>query len=185
MFAIFKKRAVFARLAGLVALSAAVVLPARAQRASQPPQSSPSGISVDASQQIFATLCALDAAGFAADTSTLAEMPARLALRGDLLKMQGPATEALRGFYRDHALADPGETLSRYITFALVVGPPPQFKFQVDHDMLPPDVLAIDGFQEIPWSISIARPSWMRDGRKSSPNTIAQSRATRRPCAES
>ena len=149
MFAIFKKRALFARLAALVALSAAVVLPARAQQASPSAQSSPSGISVDASQQIFATLCALDAAGFDADTSTLAQMPARLALRNDLLKMQGPAAEALRGFYRDHALADPGETLSRYITFALVVGPPPQFKFQVDHDMLPPDVLAIDGFQEI------------------------------------
>ena len=37
-----------------------------------------------------------DAAGFGADESTLAEMPSRLALREDLLKLQGPATEALR-----------------------------------------------------------------------------------------
>lgn len=108
-----------------------------------------SNISVEASQQVFATLCALDAAGFDADVSTLAQMPGRLALRDDLLKMHGPATEALRAFYRDHALAQPSETLSRYITFALVAGPPPKFLFQRDRELLPPDVLAIEGFQEI------------------------------------
>jgi tetratricopeptide (TPR) repeat protein len=107
------------------------------------------GISVESSVQIFATMCALDAAGFDADESTLAEMPARLALRGDLLKMQGPATEAVRQFYRDHALADPGENLSRYITFGLAIGPPPEFAYQFDHDLLPPDVLSIETFQPI------------------------------------
>lgn len=108
-----------------------------------------SGISVESSQQIFATMCALDAAGFDSDESTLAEMPSRLKLRADLLKQQGPATEALRTFYHDHALANPGETLSRYITFALVAGPPPQFQFLYDRDLLPPDVLTIEPFQDV------------------------------------
>lgn len=108
-----------------------------------------SGVRVDASPQLFATMCALDAAGFESDESTLAEMPARLALRDQMLKMQGPATEALRAFYRDHVLSDPSETLSRYITFALFAGPPPNFDFQVKQELLPPDVLAIDGFQEV------------------------------------
>jgi tetratricopeptide (TPR) repeat protein len=107
------------------------------------------GVNVEASPQVFSTMCALDAAGFGADESTLAEMPERLALSADLLKMQGPATEALRKFYREHTLADPGETLSRYLAFALVVGPPPDFQFQVDPDLLPPDVLALEGFQGI------------------------------------
>ncbi len=107
------------------------------------------GITAEANPQVFATLCALDAAGFDADESTLAEMPARLALRGDLLKMQGPATEALRQFYRDHALANSADTLSRYITFALAAGPPPSFEFETDRELLPPDVLAIDGFQSV------------------------------------
>jgi tetratricopeptide (TPR) repeat protein len=107
------------------------------------------GISVEPSEEIFATMCALDAAGFDADESTLAEMPARLKLRGDLLNLQGPATQELRRFYRDHVLADPGETLSRYITFALVIGPPPNFEYTVDHDLLPPDVLSIENFQPI------------------------------------
>jgi tetratricopeptide (TPR) repeat protein len=112
-------------------------------------QSWTSGIAVEANQQLFVTMCALDAAGFDADESTLAEMPSRLALRGELLKLHGPATEALRQFYRDHALADSGETLSRYITLALVLGPPPMFRYQVDTDLLPPDVGALEGFQKI------------------------------------
>lgn len=107
------------------------------------------GVSVEASQQIFATMCALDAAGFDADESTLAEMPSRLALRGELLRLQGPATDTLRQYYRDHALADPGETLSRYIAFALVIGPPPRFPFLLDHDLLPPDVLVIEDFEQV------------------------------------
>jgi tetratricopeptide (TPR) repeat protein len=106
-------------------------------------------ISVESSAQIFATMCALDAAGYDADESTLAEMPERLALRGDLLKAQGPAADAVRQFYRDHALADPGETLSRYITFALSIGAPPHFAYEYDHDLLPPDVLTIENFQPL------------------------------------
>ena len=119
------------------------------EQGQQASSSNYTGVSVEASPQVFSTMCALDAAGFGADESTLAEMPERLALRADLLKMQGPATEALRKFYREHTLADPGETLSRYLAFALVVGPPPDFQFQVDPDVLPPDVLALEGFQGI------------------------------------
>ncbi|HUC42110.1 MAG TPA: tetratricopeptide repeat protein [Candidatus Micrarchaeaceae archaeon] len=107
------------------------------------------GISVEYSQQLFATMCALDAAGFEADESTLSEMPARLALRDRMLKLQGPATDSLRKFYLDHEMASPSQTLSRYITFALIAGPPPDFRFQVEQEALPPDVLAIQDFQDI------------------------------------
>ncbi len=134
---------------GFVLLLLALTASMPQARSQESHSSNNSGISIEASEAIFATMCALDAAGFDADESTLAEMPARLKLRGDLLNIQGPATEALRQFYRDHLLADPGETLSRYITFALVIGPPPQFQYQLDHDLLPPDVLSIENFQPI------------------------------------
>jgi tetratricopeptide (TPR) repeat protein len=139
----------FVRIFPALAVAVLLGMSASAPKAQQVGESAYTGISVEASPQIFSTMCALDAAGFGADESTLAQMPARLALRGDLLKMQGPATDALRQFYRDHALAGSGETLSRYITFALVVGPPPQFQFQGNRDLLPPDVLTLEGFQEI------------------------------------
>jgi Tetratricopeptide repeat len=136
-------------LAALLA-TGAIGWDARAQQSGrEQPHDNYTGIMVEPSQELFATMCALDAAGFDADESTLSEMPSRLALRGDMLKMQGPATEALRQFYRDHLLADPGETLSRYITFSLVAGPPPRFDFQVNHEFLPPDILALDGFREV------------------------------------
>jgi tetratricopeptide (TPR) repeat protein len=140
----------FPTLCSCIAVLLVSIAPVPKAHGQAPPQQEfTSGITVEANQQLFATMCALDAAGFDADESTLAEMPSRLALRGELLNLHGPATEALRQFYRDHLLADPGETLSRYITFALVVGPPPDFRYQVDPDLLPPDVGSLEGFQRI------------------------------------
>jgi tetratricopeptide (TPR) repeat protein len=130
-----------------VLLGTAATSSMRGQASSDP--AAAAGVTLEASPQIFSTMCALDAAGFDADESTLAEMPSRLALRGELLKMQGPATDALRQFYHDYTLADSSETLSRFITFALLAGPPPHFQLIVSHDVLPPDVLPIEGFQEI------------------------------------
>ena len=122
---------------------------APAAHAGQAETSNYAGLSVEASPQIFAVLCALDAAGFSADEDALANMPARLALRGQLRQMQGPTIEALQRFYHDHAVADPAETLSPYITFALVIGPPPNFEFQMEREALPPDVVSLEGFQEL------------------------------------
>ena len=142
----------FFRFYPVLALLAVLVATGAVLWTAAAPQAGPgnySGISVEASPQIFATMCALDAAGFEADESTLADMPGRLALRADLLKAQGPTAEALRQFYRDHALSSPAETLSHYITLALVVGPPPRFQFQSERQALPPDVVTLDGFQEL------------------------------------
>ena len=115
----------------------------------QDANSAANGISVEENEQLFTVLCALDAAGFNADESTLAEMPARLTLRADLLKLQGPATEAVRKYYRDHAIGDSGQMLSRYVTFALTVGPPPRFSFEVPEDALPPEALVLQDFQPL------------------------------------
>jgi hypothetical protein len=133
----------------LLAAVAGIGASARKSQAQQAVPSSDTGISVDTNRQIFATMCALDAAGFDANESTLAEMPARLALREELLKLHGPATEAMRQFYRDHALASPTETLTPFMTFALVADPPPSFQLPANTDLLPPSVLTIDGFQPI------------------------------------
>ena len=127
---------------------AATALPAPL-KAQQATDSSYNGISVQTSPQVFATMCALGAAGYQVDDNLLVQMPARRALRDDLLKMQGPSVDALRQFYQDHALAGPGETLSRYISFALVAGPPPDFQLPPNEELLPPDVVALDGFQEV------------------------------------
>jgi tetratricopeptide (TPR) repeat protein len=135
----------------LVLVAAAIGLggSARKSQAQEAAPPSDTGISVESSPQIFAVMCALDASGFDSQETTPAEMPAQRALREDLLKLQGPATQAMRQFYRDHALASPTETLTPYMTFALVADPPPSFQLPANRDLLPPSVLTIDGFQDV------------------------------------
>ena len=125
----------------------AVAQVSRTRPASASPDGNP--VSLGTSPQLFATLCALYAAGYDAEATVGPGDPASAALRRDLLELQGSATQALRAFYREHALVDPNETLSRYVSFALVTGPPPKFPFVFDRDELPPDVLTIDGFDEV------------------------------------
>jgi tetratricopeptide (TPR) repeat protein len=116
-----------------------------AQRAS----GGPSQLALEANPQLFATMCALYAAGYAQDESLIGSNPVRRKIADQMARVSGPATDALRQFYRDHLLADPAANLSRYISFALVAGSPPKFAYRVTHDDLPPDVLPIEGFNEI------------------------------------
>lgn len=94
-------------------------------------------------------MCALHAAGFEADLSAAGWHPLRAQLRELLQRQQGPAVDAVRQYYAQHELADPGATLSRYIWFALVAGPPPNFAPIVRHEELPPEALALEGFSEV------------------------------------
>src|SRR5574337_210447 len=97
----------------------------------------PGNVTVDSNLQLFAAMCALHAAGFEAEVSATSLHPVRARLRGELLRQQGPAAEALRAFYREHLLSDTGATLSRYVSFALVAGPPPKFSYVLRHEELP------------------------------------------------
>jgi len=124
--------------------------PGWAENAAQSiPPRAPSNVTVESNPQLFATMCALQVAGFEKDVSPAGMHPLGARLRGQLLRLEGPAIEALRAYYREHELADPAATLSRYVSFALVAGPPPKFRYILRHDELPPDVLAIEGFNDV------------------------------------
>jgi hypothetical protein len=109
----------------------------------------PSTVSVDGSEAMFATICALLAAGFESNVSADNWTTFRAQMRERLRHQQGPAVEALRGFYRQHELRDPGTTLSRYLWFGLVSGPAPAFQPILKRDELPPEIIALEGFSEI------------------------------------
>jgi Tetratricopeptide repeat len=119
----------------------------RSLAAASPQEESTGPIAVEANPQVFATMCALVAAGFGADSSAGSADLAQL--RTQLISLHGPATEALRDFYRQHALSDSRATLSRFMTFALIAGPAPNFEPVLRHDALPPDALALDGFSQL------------------------------------
>jgi hypothetical protein len=118
---------------------------ARPQRETAPVTS----INVDASEPMFTTMCALLAAGFEADISAENWRPLRAQLRDRMQHQQGPAVEAIREYYKQHDSADPGAALSRYLWFGLVAGPAPDFKPTIRRDDLPPEVLALEGFNEL------------------------------------
>src|SRR5450755_1813517 len=62
-------------------------------------------ITVDASQQMFTTMCALLASGFEADISAENWRPLRAQLRERMQHQEGPAVEAVRAFYKEHVSA--------------------------------------------------------------------------------
>jgi hypothetical protein len=131
---------------------AALPVTANAQAPAPQPrlQAAPAtNVTVDGSEAMFTTMCALLAAGFEADVSAEHWKPMRAELRDRLQHQQGPAVDALREFYNKHELADAGAMLSQYIWFGLVSGPAPKFQPTLRRDELPPEVIALEGFSEI------------------------------------
>jgi hypothetical protein len=106
-------------------------------------------ITVDGSEAMFTTMCALLAAGFEANVSAENWHPLRARLREEMQHQQGPAVDAVREFYKAHEVRDSGATLSRYIWFGLLSGPAPKFQITLRRDDMPTEVLALDGFSEI------------------------------------
>ena len=160
----------FQRQMAIISLSTAMALPAvgqsqtpvpaPAQAPTAPPAQTPASrqrtktaaqntVSVDGSEAMFTTMCALLAAGFESNVSADNWTAFRAQMRERLRQQQGPAVEAVREFYRQHELRDPGETLSRYLWFGLVSGSAPSFQPVLRRDDLPPDVIALEGFSEI------------------------------------
>jgi hypothetical protein len=121
----------------------APAVPARAQTPA------PNAVTLDGSEAMFTTMCALLAAGFESNVSSDNWTAFRAQMRERLRQQQGPAVEAVRQFYRQHELHDPGATLSRYLWFGLVSGPAPAFQPLLRRDELPPDVIALLGFSEL------------------------------------
>ena len=126
-----------------------MLLPVVSAQAAQADGDVSGPVQAEASPQLFATMCALYAAGMDLGSPSVNADPAFTEVRSRLLQVHGPATDALRDYYRAHALGTPSATLSRYITFAIVAGPPPRFAPTVGRADLPPDALQLDGFSQI------------------------------------
>lgn len=106
-------------------------------------------VTVDGSEAMFTTMCALLAAGFESNVSAEDWHPLRARLREQMQHQQGPAVDAVREFYKEHVVRDSGATLSRYIWFGLLSGPAPRFEMTLKRDDQPTEVLALEGFSEI------------------------------------
>src|SRR5271167_5023436 len=108
-----------------------------------------SASTVDGSETMFTTMCALYASGYEADVSADNWTVFRAQMRDRMRAQKGPAVDAVRAFYQQHVLKNTGEMLSRYVWFGLVAGQPPKFQPVLRRDELPPEVLELEGFSEI------------------------------------
>ena len=148
----------------LTIISCAVVLPivtvAQATQSPKPALPPPAqrpwtrtapvtNITVDGSEAMFTTMCALLASGFESDISSANWQPVRAQLREQLQRQQGPAIDGVRAFYKKHQLADASVMLSQYVWFGLVAGPAPKFEPTLRRNDLPPEVIALEGFSEV------------------------------------
>jgi tetratricopeptide (TPR) repeat protein len=114
------------------------------------PQAAPAtAATIDTSESMFATMCALYAAGYEGDINPDNWSAYRSQMRERLRAQQGPAVDALKEFYARHQFRDPAAMLSRFVWFGLVSGPAPKFRPVLRRDELPPDVLDLEGFSEI------------------------------------
>lgn len=108
-------------------------LPSRAQQGK---------VLVESSEQLFCTLAALNVAGYQAGTGSAADNSVNAYFAGK----QIPVISDIRKFYEAHnAAGDPGTNLGQYISLALLLGPPPDFKLTVAPADLPPDAKNVAG----------------------------------------
>ena len=104
---------------------------------------------LDGSLSLFTVLAAINAAGYDAEIDSTSNSPVREAVRRELAAKSIPCLEELKRFVRDHHQADSTAELSQYISFGLVVDGPPSFRYRLKQNELPPDVMALAGFEKL------------------------------------
>ncbi|MGH9377837.1 MAG: tetratricopeptide repeat protein [Terriglobia bacterium] len=108
---------------------------------------SDTGVTINSNEQLFSVMAALNMAGY--DTGLYANTNdnTRQEVRDYLAKETIPVVPEVARFYMSHRnAANAGLDLEPYVSLALLLGPPPDFKFTVAVQDLPPDAAAIRDF---------------------------------------
>jgi tetratricopeptide (TPR) repeat protein len=104
---------------------------------------------LDASRTLFSVLAAINAAGYDADLPSPANHPLRQIIRKEIAAKKLPVVDDLKYFVGKHRRSSPSAELSQYVSFALSVKGAPEFEYRFRQVELPPDVEALQGFQEL------------------------------------
>ncbi len=104
---------------------------------------------LDSSPAVFSVLAAINVAGYDAELDSPANSPVRQAVRAAILAEKPPVLADLKSYFAAHRQRDWTADLSQYISFALSVEGPPDFRYRYKQDELPPDVVPLDGFQRL------------------------------------
>jgi tetratricopeptide (TPR) repeat protein len=100
---------------------------------------------LDGSETLFTVLAAINAAGYDADLDSPANHPLRRQVRDYLAARRLASVAKLKTFFEEHRQPNWAAELSQYVSFALLVNGPPDFKFQTLTYQLPPDAQSLQG----------------------------------------
>ncbi|HEV2426227.1 MAG TPA: tetratricopeptide repeat protein [Terriglobia bacterium] len=103
-------------------------------------------VTLVASEQLFDVFAAINVAGYDAGLSSEPPASPRLQARDWCLRRNPGVLPAIAKFYHEQDPGDPAANFGQYVSLALFLGPPPDFKFTVDASDLPPAVVALKGF---------------------------------------
>lgn len=108
-------------------------------------QTGDGNVTLVASEPLFDVFAAINVAGY--DSGLGSEPPSspRLQARDWCLRRNPAVLPAIAKFYRDQNVGDPSVNFGQYVSLALFLGPPPDFKFTVDESDLPPEAAALKG----------------------------------------
>jgi len=107
------------------------------------------GGQLDASPSLFSVLAAINAVGYDAELASAHNDPLREIIRREIAARRPASLAAIKSFFEEHRQPDWTAELSQYISFALCVDGPPNFKYRFLLNQLPPDVFALQGFEKL------------------------------------
>ena len=126
----------------LLLIGAATIALAQAQPQPQTGQ-------LDASETLFTVLAAINAAGYDAALDSNANSPVRKQLREFLASKKLESVEPLKTFFAKHRKKNWDAELSQYISFALSLEGPPDFRLRLLGAETPLDVRELEGLEQL------------------------------------
>ena len=109
-----------------------------------PPQGQLAG-----SETLFTVLAAINAAGYDADRDSAANSPIRSQIRYLIASKHLGSVDALAQFFTEHREQDSGAELGQYISFALTLDGPPNFRSRMKPEEVPLDVRKLEGLEPL------------------------------------
>jgi tetratricopeptide (TPR) repeat protein len=109
----------------------------------------PSASQLDASPALFSVLAAINATGYNDGLNSPNTHPLRAQMRQWVAQRKPASLAAITRFREAHRADSPAAELSQYVTFALSVSAPPDFKPRFSPDRMPPEAAQLEGFAEL------------------------------------
>ncbi len=104
---------------------------------------------LDSSASLFSVLAAINSAGYDDGLHSPNSSPLRGQVRQWVDQRKPASLSDLKHFFAAHRAPSPAAELSQYVTFALSVDGPPNFKPRFPANLMPPEAAALEGLSDI------------------------------------